>query len=514
MNEFDRFYQGLRHRFRTPLWIASVCAAGVSIAAAALLGLSGWFLSGAAVAGITGLGAVMAFNYLLPSAAIRALAIMRTVLRYFERLMGHTAALRALAVLRPWVFSRLMGANPKAALRVNQGQASARLVQDVSVLEGALISEGALASALGAIGAALLLNLFLSPLSSLISAIGLGVSVCFGLAFMKRQPSSKSVAELGDLKQSLFETLVFLPDISAFRLSETFMNRLEGHEKKLVTSHLRQGHYESLMHIVIPIMMALSLGVILICHIHASLPLLALSLLVTTSAFDSVAALLKIISQKQQFEEAKAHLREIVELETPKPRLGVDSFNLSGQRFGLNNQTRLLISGPSGSGKTRLIEALMGFRDDVPEVRDTLLAAQFSFCPQDAPVLTGTVADNLQLSEPLDEASMWEALETAQLKARFKALNVWLGDGGVRLSGGERKRLSLARALLRKAPILILDEPTEGLDMLTESALVQALRVHLLAHNQGLILISHKPLPHELCSQHLDMGFASQTGFN
>jgi ATP-binding cassette subfamily C protein CydC len=87
----------IRHEFRSVLRLSALCAALVSVAAVLLLGLSGWFLSGAAVAGAAGVVAVQAFNYLLPSAGIRFLAIARTVLRYFERYLGHAGALRALA---------------------------------------------------------------------------------------------------------------------------------------------------------------------------------------------------------------------------------------------------------------------------------------------------------------------------------------------------------------------------------------------------------------------------------
>ncbi|OYW78802.1 MAG: hypothetical protein B7Z26_09170 [Asticcacaulis sp. 32-58-5] len=95
------------------------------------------------------------------------------------------------------------------------------------------------------------------------------------------------------------------------------------------------------------------------------------------------------------------------------------------------------------------------------------------------------------------------ALGDAQLTS--KPLDLWIGDGGVTLSGGEKKRLGIARALLRDAPILILDEPTEGLDAATETRLINALETRLKAEPRGLILISHKPAPRRLCHDVLNM---------
>ena len=95
------------------LRLAAGAAACVSIAAVLLLGLSGWFLAGAAVAGAGGSAAVLAFNYVLPSAGIRLMAILRTGGRYVERVASHQAALRALADIRPALFAGVAAGPPE-----------------------------------------------------------------------------------------------------------------------------------------------------------------------------------------------------------------------------------------------------------------------------------------------------------------------------------------------------------------------------------------------------------------
>ncbi|MEJ8630399.1 hypothetical protein P0F65_12150 [Sphingomonas sp. I4] len=114
---------------------AAVCAALVAIASILLLALSGWFLSAAALAGGAGIVAAQAFNYMLPSAAIRLLAIVRTGARYGERLASHGAAFGALARLRPALYRAITAAPPSVALALGRGEATARLIGDVDAVE-------------------------------------------------------------------------------------------------------------------------------------------------------------------------------------------------------------------------------------------------------------------------------------------------------------------------------------------------------------------------------------------
>jgi type IV secretory pathway TrbL component len=108
------------------LRLAILSAVVVGATSTLLLGLSGWFIVASAVAGAAGLTATHAFNVLLPGAAIRLLAILRTASRYGERLAGHAAALRALAAIRPAVFAGLAAAPPAQSLALSRGEASAR----------------------------------------------------------------------------------------------------------------------------------------------------------------------------------------------------------------------------------------------------------------------------------------------------------------------------------------------------------------------------------------------------
>jgi len=177
---------------------------------------------------------------------------------------------------------------------------------------------------------------------------------------------------------------------------------------------------------------------------------------------------------------------------------------------------RVRLSGPSGIGKTTLIEQLMGLRAGVegrmsaggldPARSDVDVRGLFAYAAQEVSLLDGTVAQNLRLADPkAPEARLWEVLEEAALGERVatapKGLNMPIGPGGAFLSGGERRRLTLARAYLRTAPWLVLDEPTEGLDARTEQKVLHRLKARLERTGQGLVLITHRPAGVDLCDR-------------
>jgi ATP-binding cassette subfamily C protein CydC len=521
MSAFKTFFKQAIRPFRSDLLTASLSAGAVSVAAVCLLGVSGWFLAGAAIAGAAGGVAVQMFNYLLPSAAIRFLAIARTLLRYVERYSGHAAALRTLAVVRPHLFSRIAAADPQHTLKLSRGETSARFVQDITVLENRLVAQSAPASAIGGIIAAILLCLFLSPWAAVIFIAGLGVTLGAGLWLSQKtarhDQAQREQAIMGGLKQRFFEILPLTPDIAAYDLSERLLADMAAREGDLAAAKSGQTSLDGLIQSVSLVVMGVTLAVLFLTHRGHDLPLLALAALSVTVGFESSAPLLKAFAQKRIFDEAETRVASLYDqaaphIEKPDDIITGGVLTFKGQSFRLDRHTRLLISGASGAGKTRLVETLMGLRP-VGADMGQFDRGLFALSPQDATPLNGTILDNLKMAFSAEalktrskaelDAMMIAALSDAQLTS--KALDLWIGDGGVTLSGGEKKRLGIARALLRDAPILILDEPTEGLDAETETRLIDALEARLTNEQRGLILISHKPAPRHLCRDVLNM---------
>lgn len=506
------------------LLIAASAGALTAAATTLLLGLSGWFLAGAALAGLSGAGAVWAFNYLLPSAGLRGLAIARTAGRYGERLFGHRAAFRALAALRPALFAGLAAAPPARSLTLSSGEASARLVQDIDVLETAFVRRSAPWTAAAAAGAAAVVISLASLWAALVFLLGLGLQISLGGALAKRLTAKAGRDQLratGRLKDGLGAYLAASPELQCFELTARAIDSLMEHDSAFGQAGLRRSDAAAQLNLLLAALGALTALAVAALVAHASLPIAALAVLAALAGTEGVTGLMRSAQQQGAYHEAVSRLDAVLIDTGPVPvRPPPDAFlQIDGQR--LDPGARLGIVGPSGCGKTLMLEALIGLRDAPPGrifVGGTPLESAplgwsrplFAYAPQDARLLTGTVAENLRLGAPMaDDAALWDALGDAQLAARIRSLPnglaTWIGDGGEVLSGGERRRLSLARAYLRPAPWLLLDEPTEGLDRRTEAELAAALDRRLCRTGQGAIIVSHRPAPLAVCRAVLDI---------
>jgi ABC-type transport system involved in cytochrome bd biosynthesis fused ATPase/permease subunit len=212
-----------RKRHADGLRLAAISAAVVGAASVLLLGLSGWFLTGAAIAGLGGLAAAQAFNVLLPSAGIRLLAILRTAFRYLERLSGHAAALKALAAIRPTLYASLAAAPPAQALALSRGEASARLVQDVDAVETRLIRLSAPWGAGAAVAAGLAMAAPAGWAPALVVALAvaatvLGVRILFRRLTARTGPAIQQAA--GDLKDALAAYAAAAPELRVYGVQD------------------------------------------------------------------------------------------------------------------------------------------------------------------------------------------------------------------------------------------------------------------------------------------------------
>ncbi|MFC5345577.1 amino acid ABC transporter ATP-binding/permease protein [Brevundimonas staleyi] len=507
---------------RARLRLAALAGAVVSVAAVCLLGLSGWFITGAALAGLAGALAAQAFNYMMPSAIIRLLAILRTGARYIERVAGHEAALKALARLRPQLFDNIARGPVSRALDTSSGEVSARLVQDVDAVQTLFVRLSAPWSLGAGAAAAVILAALASPLAGGLLLLVMAVA-CLGCVLIARrlaEPAGREVqVAVGALKDRLSALEAVAPELKAYALDDWATQEVAtvaARHDDAVASLARAGGWIAVWQAC---MTATAVGGVVLTCAGAPAPLVALAALATVMGMDSAAGLAGALHQNGAAQEAMARLDRLLEggpakHETKRP---VPTLVLTRTASPLAPPARIAIFGPSGSGKTTLVERLIGLREieagvaSLAGADSALLTppdrrALFAYAAQDVRLIDGTIRQNLLISGPADDDTLWAALEDAGLADRVRAdawgLDAPIGSNGQRLSGGERRRLGLARAYLRDAPWLILDEPTEGLDVATEARVLASLDRRLRAHGQGLILVSHRSSPLALC-EHL-----------
>ncbi len=506
---------------RGRLQLAAAGGAVVSVAAVCLLGLSGWFIASAALAGAAGGAAAQAFNYMMPSAVIRLLAILRTGSRYIERVAGHEAALKALARLRPELFASIARGPLTKALGVSSGELSARLVQDVDAVQTLFVRR----SAPWSLGAGTAAALLLTGLASPFAALWLGfvmAATCAGSVLIARRladPSGREAqAAVGAFKDRLSALDAVAPELKAYGLDGWAVREVETAAARYDLARIALSRAGGWMGVWQACLTALAVAGVVVIGAGASVPLIALAALATVMGMDSAAGLATALHQNGSADEALDRLDSLLSDGSPAPlRQELETALTLGPVAGpFEPPARIGIHGPSGSGKTTLVERLIGLREIAPgdariagmDASDLPAAERrtlFAYAAQDIRLLDGTIRQNLLLAGPADDAALWSALADAALAERVRAdprgLDARIGSNGQKLSGGERRRLGLARAYLRDAPWLVLDEPTEGLDEDTEAQVLAALERRLSTRGQGLILVSHRAPPLALCGR-------------
>ena len=523
MTALDALLAEQRLRQRPMLVRAAGYAALVAAASVLLLGLSGWFLTAAAIAGLAGPVVAQGFNYMLPSAGIRLLAIVRTGARYGERLASHEAAFGALARVRPALFRAIAAAPVARALSFSTGEATARIVQDVGVIE----TRFAMASAPWGMAAAAVAGAGLTVLggwaaaAATLACLGTLLLVADRLATALEAPGRAVQRATEALKDELAAQATAAAELRCYALEGWAAARIAERSETLGDAVEAQAAVMGWFELAQAVAIAVAAGAVVVLARGHGAAVMALAALAAAMTIDGAAPLVRSLAQRGAVREAEARLGALLDggSLSPTRQLAVacPSITFALADGPLLPGARVQLAGRSGAGKTRLVETLLGLRPaergqvwfddrDLVDIASDLRREIFGWVPQDAALLSGTVRDNLLLGcAQADEAALWQALHDAALDMRVhglpQGLDSWIGENGARLSGGERRRLALARAYLRPASWLVLDEPSEGLDAATEEVVIARLAARLTRTRQGLLLVSHRPAFAAFCDQ-------------
>lgn len=519
------------HPWRLALGI--VLAIVTLLASIALLTLSGWFLAASSLAGIAGL---YTFNYMLPAAGVRGAAIIRTTARYSERLISHDATFRVLQHLRIFTFSRLIALAPGQLGAFRQSDLLNRFVGDVDLLDHLYLR--VIAPLLGALVVIVVVTTGIAmlniPLGMVLGGIMLATLLLMPAIFYRAgTPAGRAIAQSrADWRAQLMRWLNGQAELTLYGLSARWRQQLDNTETQWQDAQRQQQRLQALAQslpialggVTVTLLFWLSAGLWL--HTSSS-ALIALVVFCALAAFESLGPVASAFLPLAQVVVAARRVNAIVS-QTPAlhfpahAAIADGSLSVCVKQIGFSYPTRqqpvldrlslrveagehIALLGPTGCGKSTLL-ALLTRADEAKSGLITLqdlpladwdekaLRQRISVVTQRVHLFNQSLQENLRIACPdasdkrltavLQQTGLLHLLESSD------GLDLWLGEGGRPLSGGELRRLAIARAILHDGDLWLLDEPTEGLDATTEAQILALLQQ--VTAGKTLIMVTHR----------------------
>lgn len=459
---------------------------------------------------------------------VRFFGLSRGIFRYLERLASHNVTFRVLARLRVQFYQALEPLAPARLASYHSGDLLSRVIEDIASLENFYV--GALAPPFVAVILSLAMTVYMgtfglsfaTALFCFLALAGFGVPII--TRWLSLSPGRQIVAARSQLNVELVDGIQGMADLLAFGQGRRQSEKIRTTSQRLAESQTKMAHITGLQTALglllanAGMLTALALGISLDRAGRLEGYLLPVVVLAVLASFEAVLPLPQAAAYLETDLQAARRLFELVDAPaeiTPPARplpLPVQfdlaardlSFHYPDQgdipvlrdiSFSIAHGKRVALVGPSGAGKTTLISLLMRFWEyqggeilldnhDLRAYDPAILRDSMAVVSQNTYLFTGTLRDNLLLAQPqASEADIVDAARKAQIHTFIQSLpqgyDTWIGEHGLRLSAGERQRLAIARALLKDAILLILDEPTAHLDAQTEEQVLAAIRLEM-----------------------------------
>jgi ATP-binding cassette subfamily C protein CydC len=497
-----------------------------------LMATSGYLISAAALAPALG-------DLRLAIVGVRFFGVLRGVARYAERCVAHEVTFHLLARLRVWFYRSLEPLAPARLLDYRSGDLQTRIVSDIETLEhffagfiGPVLVAMLTTGLIGLILASHGLRLAGAACLMVLCAAILAGAVSMGLG---RAPGRRLVALRAALRTRLVEGLQGGSDLLVFDRSARHREQTVRLAAQYERQHLRLASVRGLglgltgLGGDICVAACLAIAIPMVQSGGMDGVYLAVIVLTVSAGFEAVAPVPAAFGLLEKCLQASGRLRAIVDAEppvrepsAPAPLSRPTDLRVRGLCFAYPSAPAMPVLcdvdldlapgrtvgvvGPNGAGKSTLIQILLRFWDygqgsiqasgtDLKAISSDLLREAIGVVSQSTYLFTGTVEENIRMASPrASRARVEEAARTAGLHEFIQSLpdgyDTWVGELGQRLSGGERQRLAIARAVLKDAPVLILDEPTAHLDAVTAADVYG--RVRAFARGRALLLITHR----------------------
>ena len=509
--------------------LIGACTIGSSVA---LMGTSAWLISTAALhPSVAALGVAVV--------GVRFFGITRGVFRYLERLVSHDVTFRLLSRLRIWFYEKLEPLAPARLMEYRAGDLLARIVGDVETLENFYVR--VISPPLTAVLVGLFTAIFIASfhpqlaLAFLMFFLGLGLVLPFLAQVISRRPAVDTITLRADLHTRLVDGIQGMADLLAYgrgehRLAEIATNGLNyGNAQRRMArvTGLHSGLTTLLTNLGLWTILALSIPLVNAGTLDG--PMLASLSLLTFAAFEAVMSLPLAAQMWNSAREAARRLFEVVDTEPAvkddirDSLVGPQASNIkfSNLSFSYPNQSTpaiqhvtfnlqpgrsIAIVGPSGAGKSTLANLLFRFWDyssgditfggeSIKRYAQDSVRERIGLVSQNTYFFNTSVRENLRFARRhVTQEEIESAAKDAHIHDFILGLpngyDTMIGEQGVRLSGGERQRLAIARAIIKDAPILILDEPTANLDPLSEKQVLQTL--FALMKRKTTLFITHR----------------------
>jgi ATP-binding cassette subfamily C protein CydC len=494
----------------------AVLAALTAVAGMALLGLSGWFITATSIAGLHASTAIV-FDVFGPSAGIRLLAIGRTGSRYAERLVTHDATFAALAAIRVQLFRGW--SRPEAASRLLRQPAKLlfRLTADIDALESLYLR--LLVPACTALCVAMLAGVALGvmqwqlglSLAAWLLAAGGGIG--WIVARRARRPAIVRSRAIEKLRSGTIDLVAGQTDLVMAGRIDAQCAALGQIDRSLAQADFALLRLETAAGAAYGVAGSATLAGVLLAvaalveQQTLSVPLAALALLIALTAVEPFAGLRRGALEAGRMLLAMRRLAPRLEGDVPPPSIdaapGLRLEQVSAAHAGshvailhdislhIADGERVALIGPSGAGKSTLLA--IAARELAP-LSGSVSAPRACLFTQKTELFQDSLRDNLRLADPsASDAQLWAALQAAGLEDEVRAfaggLDTMLGEGGLGLSGGQARRLALARLFLHASTLWLLDEATEALNARTASDVLQRLATR--CEGRSLLIATH-----------------------